>query len=122
MLAAVTFIVGILLGVVVLALVRRGRPEEVSPGSGPTALGWSALISALIAVMAFALSTLTGPTAGLPFLGLIVVPITAAFAVAVGIGALRRGDRHWLTWLSPLPGLILALTWIALAVANVLGG
>jgi hypothetical protein len=122
MLAAVTFIVGIMLGIVVLAVVRRGRPEEVRRGSGPTALGWSALIFGLMAVIAFAASTLTGPNVDFPVLGLIVVPFTAAFAIAVGIGAVRRGDRHWLTWLSPLPGLILALAWITLAVANVLGG
>jgi hypothetical protein len=122
MLAAVTFIAGIMLGLVVLALVRRTGPGEAGRGSGPTALGWSGLAFGLIASPAFATFRWIGPSPGFQALGLIVVPITAALAVAVGIGALARSDRHWLTWLAPLPGLILALAWIFFAFANVVGG
>ena len=122
MLAAVTYLVGIMLGLLVLTLVRRRTPDAASRGSGPTVLSCCALIFGLMAALAFAVSSLTGPSADFPVMGLIVVPVTAAFAAAVGIDAIRRGDHYWLTWLAPLPGVILGLAWIFLVVANVLGG
>ncbi len=122
MLATVSFVFGVLLAIIVLALTRRREVEVSRPASKPTALGWWTLVFGLIAVTAFALAAWLTPGGNIPGLGLNLISIAFAFAaVLVGVGNLMRRDRHWPTWVGLGAGLVPAVFWVAFAVGNILG-
>jgi hypothetical protein len=125
MLATVSFISGILLASIILAVVRRREPEGIGATRKPTALGWCTLAFGLTAVTAFVVAALLQPrgnNSGNSGLGLNLISITFAFAaVVVGVGSLLRRDRLWPTWAGLVAGLAPAVFWIAFAAGNILG-
>jgi uncharacterized membrane protein YozB (DUF420 family) len=122
MLASISFVFGILLGTIILATTRRREPEVGGLAQRPTALGWWTLVLGLIAVMACVPGLwLTASTNDLSMV-LLNISIAFAFATAVvGIGNLKRHDRHWPTWVGLVAGLLPAIFWIAFALGNILG-
>lgn len=122
MLASISFVFGILLGTIVLATTRRRELEVGGLAQEPTALGWWTLVFGLIAVISCVIGLwLTGSTNGLSMV-LLNSSIAFAFATAVvGIGNLKRHDRHWPTWVGLVAGLLPAIFWIAFALGNILG-
>ncbi|MBN1452078.1 MAG: hypothetical protein JW963_13765 [Anaerolineales bacterium] len=120
MLATVSFVFGILLAIIVLALARRQEAQVSGLASKPTGLGWWTFAFGLVAVTAFALAAWLTPAGNI--LGLNLISIAFAFAaVLVGVGALMRRDRHWPTWVGLGAGLVPAVFWVAFAVGNILG-
>lgn len=122
MLATVSFVFGILLAIIVLAVARRREPDVDGPAPKPTILGWYTLAFGLTAVTAFAVAAwlTTGGNSSDP--GLWLLSIVFAFAAAaVGVGALMQRDRHWPTWVGFVAGLAPAIFWIVFAAANLLG-
>jgi len=112
MLAAVSLLIGILLGVVVLSLARRGR-----------AAGWLTLAFGVIALAALYLGTrlVSGSgNSGLPWFN---ISIALSFAaIIVGVGALRSGERHWPIWGGLAAGLVPALFWVWFTVGSLVAG
>lgn len=111
MLAAVSLLIGILLGVAILSFARRGG-----------AAGWLTLAFGLVALAALVLGTrmTSGPgNAGLPWLNLSIA--LALAAVVAGIGMLRRGERGWPTWGGLIAGLIPAVFWVWFTFGSLLG-
>ena len=122
MLATVSFIFGIQLAAIVLAVARRRKPDEGEPTQKPTALGWWTLALGLIAVSAFALAAWLTPGSNFEGAALWNISIAFAFAaVVVGAGTLKRRDRHWPTWAGLVAGLAPAIFWILFAAGNILG-
>lgn len=123
MLATASFAFGILLALIILAAARR---RELAVGGlvpKPTPLGWCTLAFGLTAVTAFTLALWLTPSGNLPGMGLWLISIATAFAaVVVGVGTLRRRDRHWPTWVGLVAGLAPAVFWIVFAVGNLLAG
>ena len=122
MTATIAFLFGILLGAIVLAIVGRGKPTTSRPTPTPTALGWCTLSLGLVAITAFAGAAVLTPSGG--GLGPSLSPISIAFALAavvVGLGTLRKHDRHWPTWVGLAAGVAPAVAWSAFAAAYVLG-
>lgn len=109
MLASASLAFGILLAAIILAVTRRHEPQMGGPAPKPANLGWWTLAFGMIAITAFALA---------------VWPISIAFAFAavlVGVGTLKRHDRHWPTWVGLGTGLAPAIAWIAFAAGNIFG-
>jgi hypothetical protein len=122
MLATVSFVFGVLLATIVLAVVRHREPEVVGAAQKSTTLGWCTLAFGLIAVTAFAVAAWLTPRSNNSGLGPNLISITFAFAaVVVGVGSLIRHDRHWPTWVGLVAGLTPAVFWIAFTAGNILG-
>jgi hypothetical protein len=123
MLAAISFVFGIGLGMVVLAFARRRELGVGGPSPKPTTLGWYTLALGLIAFTAFAIPAWLVSAGNLPDLVLWNVSIAFAFAaVVVGVGTLMRRDIHWPTWAGLIAGLVPAVLWIVFAAGYILGG
>ena len=122
MLATISFVFGILLASIILAVTRRRQPEVGEPAQKPTALGWWTLAFGLIAVTAFALAAWMSPGPNFVETGLWNISIAFAFAaMVVGAGALKRRDRYWPTWAGLVAGLAPAIFWILFLAGNILG-
>lgn len=120
MLATISFIFGIFLAVIILAVARRREPEAGS-ALKPTALGWCTLASGLTAVTSLAVAMWLSPRSDNSGTGLFLVSITFAFAaVVIGIGTLIKHDRHWPTWAGLIAGLVPAIFWILFTAGNIL--
>jgi drug/metabolite transporter (DMT)-like permease len=120
--ATVSFALGILLATIVLVVARRRKPEVSGPAPKPTTLGWWTLAFGLTAVTAFSIAQWLTPSGNIPGLGLWLISIAFALAtVLVGVGALVRRDRHWLTWVGLFTGLAPAVFWIAFEAGNLPG-
>jgi hypothetical protein len=121
MLATVSFVLGILLATIVLAVARRREAEAGVAAPKPTALGWCTLVFGLTAVTALVVATWLAPRGDNSGMGLFLISIAFAFAaVVVGIGTLMKRDRHWPTWVGLVAGLAPAIFWIVFAAANIL--
>jgi hypothetical protein len=122
MIATASFVFGILLATIVLAVAHRREPEVGGPASKPTTLGWWTLAFGLTAITAFAMAAWLTPGGNTHGLGLWLISIAFAFAaVVVGVGTLMKRDRHWPTWVGLVAGLAPAVFWIAFAAAHILG-
>lgn len=120
MLATISLLIGLLLGVAVLALGRRAAAAG-QPASGTTTPAWLTLGFGLVALVAFAGGTGFGSGPGNSALGWLNLSIALGFAAVVaGIGLLRRGVRGWPIWAGLLAGLIPAIFWIWFALGNLL--
>ena len=109
--AAISFALGILLAIVILAVTRRGKPA---------APGWWCFGFGLTAAIAFALTIWWPINSNAAGLGLNLISIAFAFAaVTLGVGNLIRRDRHWPTWVGMIAGLMPALFWIAFTAVNI---
>jgi hypothetical protein len=123
MLAVASFAFGILLAIIVLAVTRR-EPEVSGPAPPSRYLGWYTLVFGLAAVTAFVIGLWVRASGNLSGMAdwLLNLSIALAFAaVWVGVGALRRRERHWPTWAGFVAGLAPAIFWIAYAAGNFLG-
>lgn len=122
MLATFSFVSGILLATIILVVIHRREPDVAEVAPKPNPLGWCTLAFGLTAVTVFAVAVRSAPRGNNSELGLNLLSIAFAFAaVVVGIGNLRRRDRHWSTWAGLVAGLIPAVFWIAFAAGNILG-
>lgn len=115
--ATLSAVLGIVVGVIVLAVAGRGATRGPGPAPKPTALGWSAFgfgVAALAAagLMLTKLMTAAGPQVSISL---------AAATLVISIGALARRDRHWPTWIGLCLGAVPAAFWILFVVAEVIG-
>ena len=112
--ATISFVVGLLVGAIVLFVAGRGIATPAGPPQKPTALGWCVFGLGIAALV----------VAGLMMPGLIgfrLSPLSIALAVAtmvVAVGALVRRDRHWPTWVGLGLGAMPFLFWAAFIVAE----
>ena len=115
----ISFLFGIALAIVILAITRRGKPLTDEAAQGATPLGWWTLAFGLTAAMAFALSIWWPIRSNLGGRGLNAISIAFAFAAVVdGIGNLMRQDFRWPTWVGILAGLVPAVFWLTLVAVN----
>jgi hypothetical protein len=122
-LASVSFVIGILLAVIVLAVAGRRAAEAGGPAPKPTTLGWCTLAFGLIAVAALALGAWLSPRPNNSGMGPFLISIAFGFAaVLVGIGTLVKRDRHWPTWVGLVAGLVPAISWIIFAAGYIIAG
>jgi hypothetical protein len=123
MLASISLVLGILTAVIVLNVTRRREPEETQSAPQPSTLGWVTLAFGLIAVTALAMGAWLSPQANNSGLVPFNLSIILAFAaVIIGIGTLKRHERHWITWVGLAVGLIPAIFWIIFALGNIFSG
>jgi len=114
MLASMAFVLGLAVGLVVLATVGRAAGTARALG------GWTLVLGTLAAVAFVATGLIQGLTELAITAGL--ASIALAFAtVVVGIGALSRGARTRAAWLGLLLGALPALAWVAFLVGSLLG-
>lgn len=119
--ATISFIVGVILALIILAMSHRWGAAAGEPAPRPTILSWWTLAFGLIAAAAFAFGLLLTPR-GDSGSRLLLVSITfASAAVVLGVGMLVRRDRRWPTWVGLVVGVAIALFWIAFAVGYILG-
>ena len=117
----ISFVFGILLAIVILAITRRRKPVVGGPAQRPTTLGWWTFAFGLTAGIAFALTIWWPISSNIVGRGLNMISIAFAFAaLVVGIGNLVRRDRYWPTWVGIIAGLIPAVFWITFVAGNVL--
>ena len=122
MLGTASFVFGILLAAIVLAVARRRDQGEGGLASKPTPPGWWTLAFGLTGVTAFAVAAWLTTGDNLHGSMLWLISITLSFAaVVVGIGTVIRRDRHWPTWTGLAAGLAPAIFWVAFAAAHVFG-
>jgi hypothetical protein len=114
MLASIGFLLGVAVGLVVLATAGRAR------GTGPE-LGRWVLALGTLATAAFVATGLIQRQSEIAAMAGLASIALAFSAVLVGIGALRRGARGRTTWLGLALGGLPALAWIAFLVGNLLG-
>lgn len=114
MLASLALLLGVAVGLVVLATVGRAR------GTGPELGRWVLTLGAL-ATVAFVATGLIQRRPEIAALAGVASIALACSTVLVGIGALSRGARGRTIWLGLLLGGLPALAWIAFLVGNVLG-
>jgi len=115
MFATISFIIGIVLAVTILALTRHQPPDASKPGL----LGWSALAFGLISTISLAGAAWQSALGKGTESGMFLLSITlAAAALVVGIGGLQRQDRHWPTWVGLAIGALPALFWVAFTLGN----
>jgi hypothetical protein len=117
MLASIAFVLGILIGTIVLTAVGRGITTQEGAPHQPTALGWCAFAFGIVALAA----------GGLMMSRLIrfnIALLSIALAVAsmvIAVGALVKRDRHWPTWVGLGLGAIPFLFWVAFVVGELVG-
>lgn len=121
MFAIISFVFGILLAAIVLVASRQRKPERGRPTLKPSVSGWWTFIFGLIALVVFLLAALPATSAYLSGSNLWLISITLGFAAVVtGIGSLIRSDRHRVTWIGFIAGLIPAIFWIVFAAGSIL--
>jgi hypothetical protein len=123
MLASISLILGVVLALITLNVVRRRVPEGTQPTPQPNTLSWITLAFGLIAAIVLASGIWLSPqpnNAGLVPFNLSI--LFAFAAVVVGIGALKRRERHWATWVGFAAGLLPAIFWVIFALGNIFGG
>jgi hypothetical protein len=113
MLASMAFVLGVVVGIVLLATVGR------APGTAPELGGWALALGVLAAVGFVATGLVQGASFIAPLAGLASIALAAA-TVLVGIGGLLRGARGWPTWVGLVLGGAPALLWIAFLFGNLL--
>ncbi|MBN2387859.1 MAG: hypothetical protein JXB85_12645 [Anaerolineales bacterium] len=122
MAASVSFVFGIVVAAILLAVTRRREAQAGEPALRPAALSWWTLSLGLIAGVAFALAAVLTPTGNSPAFLLWNISIAAGVATAAaGIGAILRRDRRWPTWVGLAAGLAVAAFWFVFAAGNLLG-
>jgi hypothetical protein len=114
MLASMALLLGVAVGLIVLATVGRAR------GTGPELGSWVLALGAL-ATAAFVATALIQRHPEVAAMAAVASIALAFSTVLVGIGALRRGARGPATWLGLALGGLPALAWIAFLVGNLLG-
>lgn len=114
MLASMALLLGVAVGLIVLATVGRVR------GTGPELGSWVLALGAL-AIAAFVATGLIQRQPEIAAMAGLASIALAFSTVLVGIGALWRGARGRTTWLGLLLGGLPALAWVAFLVGNLLG-
>jgi len=114
MLAAISLLVGVVVGLVVLLIGRR-RDDEGRLVFGAPWLKWVTLGFGVTAVVVLA-AGLVGSTALLPLTASITLAVASA---ELGLGQLITGGRHWAVWCGLVPGALAVAFWIAFAVGEV---
>jgi hypothetical protein len=117
MLAALAFLAGVAIVGIVLAFIRAREWDSANSLAEPTALGWATLAFGVTAAAALAVGMFTDSGIGCN-LGSIAC---ASAAAIIGLGAVRRQDRCWPTWVGLAAGVIPGTFRAAFAVENILG-
>ncbi|NTU88796.1 MAG: hypothetical protein HGA54_02665 [Actinobacteria bacterium] len=130
MLATISFVVGIILGVLALVVTRRKKASEGEAPVKDGALQWVVLVFGILAIASLAgamlnkfIARLFGVGFGLILseLNLYNVSIALAFAAVIaGIGGLVRGERRWPMWVGTILAVVPALIWLVFAVGEFL--
>lgn len=89
---------------------------------GITSVGWGVLLPTLPeSLIAIGIATEGGPfPIPVGFSGLILELIVAISALTVGVLAVRRGERSWLTLAGFVPAIVIGGFWILFALGEVL--
>lgn len=117
--ATLSVVVGILLGYALVGLLG-GRIDRANPTGKPSALAWTALgvgAAALLLVTAGLVAPAIAPAGAIPATVVRALPagysillaVTGAFAA---VGALAKGDRHWVAWVALVVTALPALFWV----------
>ena len=126
MLAALSFLVGLLLGVGAVALLGR-RIDSANPSERPSALAWTGLGFGVVAtlgvpsglLMPWAAETLGFSMSTVPALPAWITIVFAFASIVAAIGAYVKRDRHWPTWAGIVIGGLPVLFWVWFLVAEI---
>lgn len=111
MLFAIGAAVGLGVGFALLVMARR----RSSSSEQPTWPGWTALGLGVAAVVLFAIGVLGAMDTEIAIVPSIALPFAG---ITFGAGRLIAGDRSWRSWVGVALAGVPTLSWIALAVAE----
>lgn len=125
-------VVGVVLAIVIVGVIvaiDRTRPAAPGPGPRHPLPAWSSFGFGLVSLVALAWPLLLSRTAPSGDEGAVtasnsqLLPMASIsfslVALALGVYALKRGDRHWSVWVGLVAGGVTVAFWLFFLIGNI---